>query len=539
MLKRASNILATALLAICLLLALAGPAGAASVYWGANIGPHLSEGSPPYDMVAADRFEAMTRKSMSLIEYSLPWADCHQSPCTFHPFPAGPMEAIRQRGSIPVFGWASYSQPLQPNQPEFKLSKITGGAYDAYLRRWAADARAWGRPFFLIFDWEMNLDGVWPYEEGQSGNQRGDFVKMWRHVRNIFRQEGADNATWVWCPNVEYPGSANLRDLYPGDEYVDWTCIDGYNWSWGWRWFADVFGSTYDVVQAIAPSKPILIGETASTEKNGSKAAWITDMLTEQLPRHFPNVKGFVWFEKEDIYSGENWVIETSPSAQEAFAAGIASPYYADASFRQVGSPIPPLSPIVTKGSSDSGAAGTSPADGGQGPSASSCRVVLGKVTCSTRCVARRSKKTGKRVLVCKRTKRCVARRSKKTGKRVLVCKKEPLIRWLKTDRRIRAGFSLPAEVSAANAPVRLTLSRNARVTLRFARRDAGSKRYRAVRGAITMRLRKGSRGILLAGRLSSKTTLAPGRYRVSVTAIDAKRRKQTARRTFALLARR
>lgn len=534
---RAPNILVAALLAMCLHLVLAAPAGAASVYWGANIGPHLNGASPPYDMDAADIFEGMARKRMSLIEYSLPWADCNSTPCTFHRFPRTQMESIRRRGSIPVFGWASYSQPLQPDQPEFQLSKITGGAYDPYLREWAAAAREWGKAFFMVFDWEMNLDGVWPYEEGASGNRAGDFVKMWRHVHDIFRQEGANNVTWTWCPNVEFPGSADLRSLYPGDAYVDWTCIDGYNWSWGWRWFADVFGSTYDVVQAIAPSKPILIGETASTEKNGSKAAWITDMLSVQLPRRFPNVKGVVWFEKEDIYSGENWVIGTSPSSQEAFAAGIASPYYAGATFGDVASPIPPLSPIVTKNETDPVDAPTSP---GERTSASSCRLVLGKMTCSTRCVVRKSKTTGKRVLVCPKTKRCVARRSKKTGKRVLVCRKLPLIRALRTDTRIRAGFSLPSAIRAANAPIRFTLNRDARVTLRFALRDRRTGRYSPVSGSIRLRLKKGRRGVLLAGRLSEKTTLEPGRYRVSVTATDVKRRKsRTVRSTFTLLERR
>ena len=44
----------------------------------------------------------------------------------------------------------------------------------------------------------------------------------------------------------------------------------------------------------------MIIGETASTEYGGSKAAWITDMLSTQIPLYFPKLKGFLWFEKRD-----------------------------------------------------------------------------------------------------------------------------------------------------------------------------------------------------------------------------------------------
>ncbi len=69
-----------------------------------------------------------------------------------------------------------------------------------------------------------------------------------------------------------------------------------------------------------------MIAEVASTEMGGSKAAWITDALTTQLPRHFPRVKAPVWFD----WNAErmDWVVKSSSAAQQAFAAAIALPYY-------------------------------------------------------------------------------------------------------------------------------------------------------------------------------------------------------------------
>ena len=473
-----SDICRIALLVVALLAIFVVPATpsahAAAVYWGANIGPQFNaQGErPPYNMEGADTFEALTGKPMSLMQFSLPWAFCDTTPCTFRAFPTAQMEAIRQRGAIPVFGWASYSQPLSENEPDFKLAKIAAGDYDSFIRQWAQDARAWGHPFFLQFDWEMNLNGVWPYVESQSGNQPGDYVKAWRHVHDIFRQEGATNATWAWCPNIEYDGSAKpLSRLYPGDAYVDWTCIDGYNWGTdldGWKSFPAMFGPTYDVVQSIAPDKPMLIGETASSEHGGDKAAWIKDMLQTQLPRNFPNVKAFVWFEQNDTSLGVDWRIETSQAAQDAFSAGIRKSYYAGNDFADVTAPIPPPSPVVTSGSGGSGSGGSGGSGSGGGTSGTGanstqvCRTTTVRnaagttlhrsTVCTARCVVRISKRTKKLVRVCQQPL-CVAKRSTKTGKLVTRCRPACVTRRSSHSGHRTTVCSSTRKVNAAAAP--------------------------------------------------------------------------------------
>ena len=151
----------------------------------------------------------------------------------------------------------------------------------------------------MRFDWEMN--GSWfPWSEGVNGNQPGEFVAAWRHVHDIFAAVGADNVTWVWCPNVD-PDNLflDLASQYPGDAYVDWTGLDGYNWGLNpakpdrWRNFNELYSATYQrIVNTIAPDKPMLIGEMGSTEQGGSKAQWIEEALSRDPhvlladPRH-------------------------------------------------------------------------------------------------------------------------------------------------------------------------------------------------------------------------------------------------------------
>jgi beta-mannanase len=259
------------------------------------------------------------------------------------------MDNIREHGSIPFFSWASQATPASLNQPDFQLSDVISGAHDAYIREFAEEARDWGHPFFLRFNWEMN--GNWfAWMEGVNGNQPGEYVAAWRHVHDIFTSVGATNATWVWCPNVDPGGKLrDLASLYPGDEYVDWTGLDGYNWGTnpsgpkGWMSFDELYASTYEyITETIAPSKPMAIGEIGATEHGGSKSAWIEDALTS-VSTYYPMVRAMLWFEKYD--DGMDWPIETSSGATAAFAAGIQNPAFQGNAYADLSAgPIPPPS---------------------------------------------------------------------------------------------------------------------------------------------------------------------------------------------------
>ena len=97
-----------------------------------------------------------------------------------------------------------------------------------------------------------------------------------------------------------------MEQVYPGDEYVDWVGMSGYNWGTSIYWVScpcqstwdsssQVFDRTYGQLVALS-DKPIFIGEFASSEDGGDKAAWITDGLQIQFPTRYPRVKAISWF---------------------------------------------------------------------------------------------------------------------------------------------------------------------------------------------------------------------------------------------------
>jgi beta-mannanase len=311
------------------------------LYWGATIGDQLTGNQAPWDMNAVNKFEQLAGKSLSLIQFFQPFADCGSGSCSFYSFPTTPMNDIRSHGSIPVLSWSSQAIPSSLNQPDFQLSDLIEGRYDEYILNFATEAAAWGHPFFLRFNWEMN--GNWfAWAEGVNGNSAGQYVAAWRHVHDIFAAAGASNVSWVWCPFVDPDGSmTNLASLYPGDEYVDWTGLDGYNWGTnpssprGWKSFNQLFGSSYvQIAERIAPSKPMMIAELGSSAQGGSKSAWIREALAA-IPASYPQVRAALWFDKYD--DGMDWPIETSGADTQAFAEGIKQGSYLGASYASLG----------------------------------------------------------------------------------------------------------------------------------------------------------------------------------------------------------
>ncbi len=327
------------------------PAGAAakkpaSLYWGAQIGAQLTGEQAPWDMGAVQKFQGIGGKGLSLVQFAAPFAECDPQ-CVFGRFPLEPLEDVRAYGAIPIFSWSSASSPPEVDQPNFRLSSVISGRYDAYIRSFAEAAKAWGHPFFLRFDWEMN--GFWfPWDEGINGNQPGEFVAAWRHVHDIFTAVGATNVSWIWCPNVDLHGELiPLGSVYPGNAYVDWTALDGFNWgnrrgSPGWQTFDQVFRRTYHrIVTKVAPKKPMMLSEVASSERGGSKSKWIENMF-KVIRNSYGKIRGVVWYDVND--RGTNWPIETNKQVSAAFRRAISPGAFKPNEFGGIAAdgPIPP-----------------------------------------------------------------------------------------------------------------------------------------------------------------------------------------------------
>lgn len=280
-----------------------------------------------------EEFTRMVGAPPRIIMWYQSWGDAYGNK-----FDVAKLNTAASWGAMPMITWEPWG--LEPEasssragdssapQPEYALTTIIAGEHDAYIRQWARDAAAWNRPFYLRFAHEMN--GYWyPWSPGLNGNTSAQYVAAWRHIHDIFQQEGATKVRWVWSPNVADDRSTAFTHVYPGDAYVDWVALDGYNWGttqpWSsWSEFARIFGPSYDELAAMT-NKPIMIAETASTEIGGDKAQWIRQGLLNDVVSRFPRVRAVVWFHED---KETDWRVNSSRRSLAAYSEVAASPLY-------------------------------------------------------------------------------------------------------------------------------------------------------------------------------------------------------------------
>jgi beta-mannanase len=222
---------------------------------------------------------------------------------------------------------------------------------DSLFKSWADGLKSYGKPVFLRFNHEMN--GNWysycfqPNESNCKDKDTGvpqtaaDFVAAWRHAHDIFLREGVTNVAWVWCPNILQgagPHQVPMSSYYPGDAYVDWTCYDGYDWNNPPKnnqsndSFTTITSQTYNQIKAVAPDKPMMIGEF-NTDLQGDpsgnkKGAWLIDAY-QKMQTNFPLIKAAILFDVDTSNIGQpDWRVENTTGGTNGLKQAIAPAYF-------------------------------------------------------------------------------------------------------------------------------------------------------------------------------------------------------------------
>lgn len=184
-------------------------------------------------------------------------------------------------------------------------SKLDDVRDDAYLHRFAAEARKSRTPIFLRFASEMNGDWV-PYH----GDPRR-YIEKFRLVARVMHAE-APNVAMVWCP-FETP-VREIAPYFPGGDAVDWVGLNVYSvpfWDndpkrpGDWRNPADSLRYVYGLYAA---RRPIMICEYGASHRSSLDGVDRTDLartkmgeLYASLPRLYPRVKAVCWLSMNAI----------------------------------------------------------------------------------------------------------------------------------------------------------------------------------------------------------------------------------------------
>jgi beta-mannanase len=283
----------------------------------------------PNDLSSVAAYEQATGKQMTIVHWYALWGGWKGE------FSRADLDLVERRGSVPMITWEPWAGV--PNDPSWSLrAAILSGQHDAYIEGWARGMAAYGKPVLLRFAHEMHDNLDYPWAIDKLGNTASDYIAAWRHVRDIFENQGATNVVWVWSPNTLGESSSAIhldvyRSLYPGDEYVDWVGLSIYNTGPNVRWLAPpwrslsaALDSPYEAISALT-DKPLVLAEVASAEAGGDKGAWIREGLGPTLVTQFPRVKALVWF---DVVKEESWTVTSSGGAYAAFVDAVRQTHF-------------------------------------------------------------------------------------------------------------------------------------------------------------------------------------------------------------------
>lgn len=320
-------------LALCLLFASVSPARAA--------GPMLLGiyyGSQGWKMEQVQAVESWQGQKHAVVNLFTNWDSNNK---TSNNLFTQQVVNVWNNKNIPMITW----EPMHTNAPNDIEARIANGQYDTYINAWADKMKIFlsgadgvygtadDRRAYLRLGHEMN--GNWyPWSAAVGANTPADYINMWKHVRAIFSAKGMESTRlqWVWCVNNEDVGGFAAESFYPGDAFVDWIAVDGYNWglteSWSsWKGPADTYGNMIGRLRAIS-ARPLAATEFASTTEGGNKASWIGDTYSYLASQ---NVKMVVWFNED---KETDWAVFGGTGGDTTFKYGRVTYYKAYSSYK-------------------------------------------------------------------------------------------------------------------------------------------------------------------------------------------------------------
>jgi hypothetical protein len=258
----------------------------ATILWGAYTGG-----------VTADitNFESQVGKKMNIVAVFVDFAA--------DSFPAEFKTAVADQGKTLLVFWEPYHATLDD---------INAGKYDTYIRNFAAAAKTYSGPIILAPLHEANGDWT-PWGGTVGSNTPAKVISAWKKIHDLFA--GAANVKFGWAVNNDsVPDTAGnqIANYWPGDAYVDYVGVDGFNFGDPWQTFSEVFDSSLAKLKTY--NKPIYIFSFACAQGT-AKAAWITDALAVQIPKN-AQIAGWVWFNENKEM---DWRVWSDSSALAAF----------------------------------------------------------------------------------------------------------------------------------------------------------------------------------------------------------------------------
>jgi hypothetical protein len=256
-------------------------------------------------------------------------------------FPLEECKECKKLNLSPIITWELYFPTIdgynrrECSKEETRLNELLEGDFDDYIDEFAVKAKQWKNTVYLRPLHEFNADWyVWSGKKNGGRDGGPELVKKcWKYLVDRFREQNADNVKWIWC--VHEPSSHvsreawnNIKNYWPGDDYVDMTGIDGFNFypenperrNPKFHDFDSLFSKTYKQITSLSCKPVFIMTGTSEFSHEGdisSKAEWIEDAF-EKISNDYTQINIICWFHfkyNENI----NWRIDSSEESLNVF----------------------------------------------------------------------------------------------------------------------------------------------------------------------------------------------------------------------------
>jgi Glycosyl hydrolase family 26 len=240
-------------------------------------------------------------------------------------FPLDKCVSIRTTGVVPfirIQNWIREGDKLSDAGP-YTHKNIAAGMFDTALRDYAQAAKSFGTT--LLIEYGVEINGNW-FPWSQEGPR--PYKVAYRHIVNLFREEGATNVRWAF--HVDATDNDNGFKWYPGDDIIDWVGTSCYGASgYGQQGCITELNRIYDNFSTISKTKPLGIFEWGI----GDPADTANVLHTIATDPKFSRIKLLqVWNEgvvpghPEDLVPDGR--INATPENLKAYRNGIDNPAY-------------------------------------------------------------------------------------------------------------------------------------------------------------------------------------------------------------------
>jgi hypothetical protein len=265
-------------------------------YFGARVRPPVY--TLPAEVAAVHHLQGEIGRRLDIVHVFHMWTD---------PFPDSSDLAFLRQGSMLLLSWSGAD-----------TRAIAAGKYDSLIRQRALAVKATGQRIFLEWRWEMDRAGL-----AAQIHSPADYIAAWDHIRSIFAQEHVDNVAWVWCPTANGFANGTAAAYYPGNNEVNWVCVDAYPGPGPYRSFATIVQPFLN--WASHHSKPVMIGEYGVPDTYGEqqRAQWLWSAA--RTVRGNAQIKALIYF---DANAQHAYTLVPGSPALQAFRGIAHVPYF-------------------------------------------------------------------------------------------------------------------------------------------------------------------------------------------------------------------